>query len=369
MLGLDRTSFSRPWVSAPSQRCHSVPTLTRSLEGPPALPLRHTQLLCLAPRAPGQPCVSPARSAVPCLHLTRPAISPQTRPGNAAESEAPGGVAFLVPEPPSLAGPWGTRVPSGLLPPFPRLLFLLSEPFAPVLGLLILFSDLELHPRALLSSLPPSLCLVSSPDTLCPTWGISRGRESLLGRPPILAKCTPCAGPGGRGPAHSPHCRAGHTRQRPCAGVGRVLTARRGEARGRCGGGAPPARGPPGAFHTLSQRPAAGSPSLVQPGPGSRFLTSCSLLLRNRTGQLPHKERRVLSAPRWQVAEGDAPLPGGLWPSRGGCCLSSACCVPVGRRPLMPMAAGPLGSAEPWDAGALDLPGLLHLGLALHLLL
>lgn len=77
----------------------------------------------------------------------------------------------------------------------------------------------------------------------------------------------------------------------------------------------------------------------------------------------------MLSAPRWQVAEGDAPLPGGLWPSRGGCCLSSACCVPVGRSPLMPMAAGPLGSAEPWDAGALDLPGLLHLGLALHLLL
>lgn len=204
MLGLDRTSFSRPWGSAPPQRRHPVPTLTRSLEGPPALPLRHTQLLCLAPRAPGQPCVSPARSAVPCLHPTRPAISPQTHPGNAAESEAPSGVAFLVPEPPSLAGPWGTRVPSGLLPPFPRLLFLLSEPFAPVLGLLILFSDLELHPRALLSSLPPSLCLVSSPDTLCPTWGISRGRESLLGRPPILAKCTPCAGPGGRGPAHTP---------------------------------------------------------------------------------------------------------------------------------------------------------------------
>lgn len=55
---------------------------------------------------------------------------------------------------------------------------------------------------------------------------------------------------------------------------------------------------------SLSQRPAAGSPSLVQLGPGSRFLTSCSLLLRNSTGQLPHKERRVLSVPRRQVDSG-----------------------------------------------------------------
>lgn len=157
---------------------------------------------------PDNPECRLARSAVPCLHPMRPAISPQTCPGNAAESEVPGGVASPVPEPPCPAGPWGTRVPSGLLPPFPRLLFLLSEPFAPVLRLLVLFSDLELHPRALLPSLPPSLCLVSSPDTICPTWGISRGRESLLGRPPILAKCTPCAGPGGRGPTHrsTPPC-------------------------------------------------------------------------------------------------------------------------------------------------------------------
>lgn len=63
------------------------------------------------------------------------------------------------------------------------------------------------------------------------------------------------------------------------------------------------------------------------------------------------------------------PLPGGLWPSRGDCCLSSARRVPVGRGPLTPVAVDPLGSAGPWDAGALDLPELLHLGLAFHLLL
>lgn len=222
MLGLDRTSFSRPWGSAPPQRRHPVPTLTRSLEGPPALPLRHTQLLCLAPRAPGQPCVSPARSAVPCLHPTRPAISPQTRPGNAAESEAPGGVAFLVSEPPSLAGPWGTRVPSGLLPPFPRLLFLLSEPFAPVLGLLILFSDLELHPRALLSTiLVPS----EQPRHPLPHLGhLSRPREPA-GAPTHLSQVHPV-------------CRAG--RQRPGSHARTAVLATPGSVPARVWGGSSP---------------------------------------------------------------------------------------------------------------------------------
>lgn len=311
MLGLDRTSFSRSWVSVPSTRPHhSVPTLTRSLtKGRLPCPSSTPSFSVWPLGRPDNPACPLACSALPCLHLLRPPVSAQTRPGNATESEVPGGVAFLVPKPPSpplrVLGAPAFPPASSLLPPLPRLLFLLSEPFAPVLGLLILFSDLELHPRALLPSLPSSLGLVSSPDTICPTWGISRGRESLLGRPPILAKCTPCAGLGGRGLART--SALPHPRIPVLVTPGGVPVWMWGESSlpqekpegGRCcGGGAPPARGLPGVFHTLSQSPATGSPSLVQPGPGSRFLTSCSLLLRNRTGQLPQEERRVLSVPQ-----------------------------------------------------------------------